>query len=422
MSLSRSSIASVNSKNQEEIMKEMVTQLLQKMEANGFKTTKGTNTFTLANIVADFTSKIIEQRKHDLGALGLWGSNDLSVIVPILFARYRIYNTRHQPSRYNVDFLIKQPQKMGEKVPGYPDLVTLSDGSPLAALAKTERFQIHRLDNKEPTPLGFLYDSIFAGSKLKHGNLEFYESFMTQTGVYIENDFIILPNEVGEAVFYPITNFGNQTDSNSSVLELTLLVKHSTAVDIALPEVFGEVEVTPDFLKFTLTQMMARFPIFRGISKHELLELLREKYNVPVIWLSKFNEISVDVTDEELENIKDFAHENLYKDEAPVTFSNPGNSSVTFKCQNFEKLGHQMLSKFENFLRSRCENGYPIWETESVVGAAFRLVDEFFATEFLLDANFIKSQHPVKIEYHLDSKHTTKVALRVENAESGNQN
>lgn len=376
---------------------EMVSSLLRKMEAHGYKITKGTNTFTLANIVADFTSKIIDQRKHDLGALGFWGSDDLAIVVPILFARYRVYNTRHSPAKYQVDFIPKKT-KMLSGVPGYPNLILIDDQLKIAAKAKISKHQIHNLSNESPTPLGIPYNDVFAGSQLTLKKTKFEESFMSQTGVYHERDYLILPDESGQAVFYPVTNF---EEFGESAMTLTLLVREDSSV--SLPELSPEVTITPDFLKFSLTQMMARFPIFQGISKNDLVMFIKEKYQFPVFLLPDM--LFVDAPQTMIDEIKSFAGENLRHDDE-IDLRKPGEAFVNIELAldetYSEKLRKVVAEKLPEMMK-----------TSDVRRFVHRLVDEFYASEFLLDASYVKSQYPVKITITSSDEIVTKVEIVV---------
>lgn len=378
---------SVTPKTHEERMREILSGILTKMEANGFKTAKGTNTYTIANVVADFVTKIIDHRKHDLSALGIWGSNDLRVIVPMLFARYRIYNTRHTPAKYDVSHLnFGGSLKMGEPLNGYGKLVRVADGSNVVAEAKTETRLISNLKNEEPTDLGIPYDSLFEGSKLTSGDKVFNESYMSQTGVYVERDFVILPDEDGDAVFYPITDFSQET---SESLTLTLLRKPKEELGCSFPKLSSGSEVTPDLLKFILTQAMARFAIFRGITTEELVIFIKEKFKTPVYWDKLLQLISVDLPPADIESIQKFAEENVTKEETIPKMVKPNTLVVTISGET------NLLPEIRNFVSARVSG---IFEKEEAVMLVYSLVDEFFASKFLLNANFEKSQNRVTIK------------------------
>ena len=264
--------------------------LLGMLNLKGFQTNKGSNTYMLASTVVDFINKVIDQRQNDLSILSLWDTQDLSALVPLLYDRYRLYNERHQPKIYDIKNLyLKDQLEYFKPVPSYQKLVCFDPKNELACLAFTKTIIIGRLDNLAPIPLGVDYNELFAGSQLllnarNATDKEFFESYTSEFGVHQERDYIILPNETGEAVFYPITDFRQYSEKVDDSLSLTVLVRPNEMKgygdDIQFPLVKDYVEITPDLLRFTLTQLMQNFAKFRGLSLQELAEFVTYRYQV----------------------------------------------------------------------------------------------------------------------------------------------
>ncbi len=371
--------------------------LLGMLNLKGFQTNKGSNTYMLASTVVDFINKVIDQRQNDLSILSLWDTQDLSALVPLLYDRYRLYNERHQPKIFDVHNLyLKDQLKSFEPVPSHQKLVCIDPQNELACLAFTKNIIINRLDNEVPTSLGTQYEELFAGSQLLLNNREFFESYTSEFGVHQERDYIILPNETGEAVFYPITDFRQELQADDKLddaLKLTVLVRPNDlrdyGEDIEFPLVKDYVEITPDLLRFTLTQLMQNFAKFRGISLQELAEFVSYRYRVDFKLVE--DEFVIDASNAIIQEIKEFADRNLsLVDKVKnIKFVKPKVTEVSAVIeeptlnQKLQHYLHDNLAKFEdiNKLKER----------------VYQLVDMFYAVTFGLDANFAKSQNPCVI-------------------------
>lgn len=369
--------------------------LLGMLNLKGFQTNKGSNTYMLASTVVDFINKVIDQRQNDLSILSLWDTQDLSALVPLLYDRYRLYNERHQPKIYDIKNLyLKDQLEYFKPVPSYQKLVCFDPKNEMACLAFTKTIIIGRLDNLSPIPLGVDYNELFAGSQLLLNDKEFFESYTSEFGVHQERDYIILPNETGEAVFYPITDFRQYSEKVDDSLSLTVLVRPTEmkgyGEDIQFPLVKDYVEITPDLLRFTLTQLMQNFAKFRGLSLQELAEFVTYRYHSDFKLTDE--EFIVDASNAILQEIKEFADRNLcYPDKSKgVKFLKPKVTNVSTVIEEptlNHKLQHYLednLAKFEDLSKLK----------ERV----YQLVDMFYAVTFGLDANFAKSQNPCKIE------------------------
>ena len=371
--------------------------LLGLLNLKGFQTNKGSNTYMLASTVVDFINKVIDQRQNDLSILSLWDTQDLSALVPLLYDRYRLYNERHQPKIYDIKNLyLKDQLEHFKPVPSYQKLICFDPKNELACLAFTKTVIIARLDNEVPTPLGIQYEELFAGSRLVLADLEFHESFTSETGVHQERDYIILPDSSGEATFYPITDFRKSANAeNSNPLELTLLVRPNNMKDYgddpnlaSLELVKDYVEITPDLLRFTLTQLMQNFAKYRGMGPQDLADFVKLRFNCDIKLTE--TELVVDSNFATIQEIRDFAERNLSKF-VQLNINKPKLINVNVVIANQPNL-NQSLQKYLTDNLAKFEDAGRLKER------VYQLVDMFYAVTFGLDANFAKSQNPCKIE------------------------
>lgn len=387
---------------QREQQKDLETLTLM-LNNNGFQTNKGSNTYTLASVVVDFINRVIDRRYQDLSILSLWDTQDLTVLVPMLYDRYRLYNERHQPKIYNIkELYVKDKLAIFEQVPGYQKLTCIDPENEYAALAFTKKIIINRLDNDEPTPLGIQYDELFKGSRLMLNNHEFFESYTSETGVHKERDFIILPNEKGEATFYPITDFRSYNLTGS--LELTILVKLADMRDYGKEfkfELYKDyVEITPDLLRFTLTQLMQNFARYRGMTLDDLYEFIKVRYQLTNEIQAIKDELVLDVSDAIQQEIKEFAERNVSQF-FKINIVRPQEASVYVKIED-----STLNQKMQDYLREKLAK---FEDAEKLEEYVYYLVDMFYALSFGLDANFVKSQHPSKIKVTvIDSENRSK--------------
>lgn len=371
--------------------------LLGMLNLKGFQTNKGSNTYMLASTVVDFINKVIDQRQNDLSILSLWDTQDLSALVPLLYDRYRLYNERHQPKIYDIKNLYLGDQlEYFKPVPSYQKLICFDPKNELACLAFTKTVIIARLDNEVPTPLGIQYEELFAGSRLVLVDLEFHESFTSETGVHQERDYIILPDSSGEATFYPITDFRKSANvENSNPLELTLLVRPNNMKDYgddpnlaSLELVKDYVEITPDLLRFTLTQLMQNFAKYRGMGPQDLADFVKLRFNCDIKLTE--TELVVDSNFATIQEIRKFAERNLSKF-VQLNINKPKLINVNVVIENQPNL-NQSLQKYLTDNLAKFEDAGRLKER------VYQLVDMFYAVTFGLDANFAKSQNPCKIE------------------------
>lgn len=371
--------------------------LLGMLNLKGFQTNKGSNTYMLASTVVDFINKVIDQRQNDLSILSLWDTQDLSALVPLLYDRYRLYNERHQPKIYNIkNLFLKDQLEYFKPVPSYQKLVCFDVKNELACLAFTKTIVITRLDNEVPTQLGVQYDELFAGSQLLLNDREFFESYTSEFGVHQERDYIILPNETGEATFYPITDFRQeiQSDKQGDSMTLTLLVKPNDmrdyGDDLDFPLVKDYVEITPDLLRFTLTQLMQKFAKYRGMSLQEMAEFVAFRYQKDFKLTE--TELVIDASSAIIKELREFADRNLSEldKQKHIKFVKPKLTNVSVSIEE-----HALNHKLHHYLE---DNLAKFEDTAKLKERVYQLVDMFYAVTFGLDANYAKSQSPCKIQ------------------------
>ena len=391
----------IKTKDKQKAQQKDLETLLGMLNLKGFQTNKGSNTYMLASTVVDFINKVIDQRQNDLSILSLWDTQDLSALVPLLYDRYRLYNERHQPNIYDIKNLyLKDQLEYFKPVPSYQKLICFDPKNELACLAFTKTIIIARLDNEVPTPLGIQYEELFAGSQLLLNNREFFESYTSEFGVHQERDYIILPNETGEAVFYPITDFRQElqaTDKLDDSMTLTLLVKPNDmkdyGSDIQFPLIKDYVEITPDLLRFTLTQLMQNFAKYRGMGPQDLADFVKLRFNCDVKLTE--NELVVDSNSATIQEIRKFAERNLSKF-VQLNINKPKLINVNVVIEESNQSNrhalNQSLQKYLTHNLAKFEDAGRLKER------VYQLVDMFYAVTFGLDANFAKSQNPCKIE------------------------
>lgn len=375
-------------KDSDQIKSDM-NQLLDDMERAGFSSRKGSNTYTLAAIVTDFIHKTINKRKQDLSMFNLWETQDLSILAPVMFNRYRLYNERSTPTVYDISGVVSSESKSPkflDPVPGFYQLKYLGNGC--ACHADIYSTTIARLTNDKPSKIGVKYSEILAGGTLTQGKREFVESFMSETGVYHEKDFVILPDLEGNALFYPITDFSR----HKGTLKLTLIVRPKTHPGISLPVIKEPTEVTPDLLKFTLTQLLSKFPVYRGMQLDELYEFIRVKYNKEMSL--KGTEICTLLSDSSILELRDFAKLNVFGN---VTVTKPLEHFIVLKPHEWhDQTIHNSVIDYVQSNLSGLE------EVDSLKEKVYKLVDDWFVKMFGLDANFAKSKNKIMIEIQQD--------------------
>lgn len=382
----------------ERIQKDTVA-LLNEFKAKGYQTREGTNTHLISSIVADFVNKVIDQRKRDLSVLSLWETNDMSVIVPLMFARYRLYNNRHQPEIFDVSDLSGN-LKIHQKVPNLPFLTYVGDNAAIECTIKTISFT--SIGDDKTIDLNVPYDSAYAGSygeliKEDGETINLRESETSETGVFVERDYVIMPNEEGSAIFVPLRDFAREFGISKGTIKITVYCKPSRKVELSktqgLRRLQQAVDITPELLKFTLTQLLAKFPTFRGISKEETKDYLEVKYSTKVELFE--NEIVIGAPDYEIERIQRFVDVNSFE-KLEVRFPNLCRINIHFGDNSKVEL----LRELKDFVRSKLTPMESIVD-DNLTKKVYYLADLFFANKFLLEANKIKNDCKISIKTQL---------------------
>lgn len=307
---------------EEKKLKPEVKKLLQMFEDAGYQTHRGTNSYLLANIIVDYTQRILEERANILTYLNYWETDDLSVLAPLAFERYRIYNMRSTGTIYQAPNAgpIGQTYKgavrisHGEFMQGSPMIVNL--GNPLKLPSSL--------------PLKIKYDQllsggslVFAGNPEGYAKPDFIESFMDEDGKYIEQDYIILPDEEGQAIFYPTHHLVEKLKNSPSLQNATtarelgtlrlLVYIRKTDIIPNLTPIQDAIEVDCDYLRFITSELMAKFAILNRMSVESFVKFLKLRYNADA--KIQGNQIFANLDPLKLQEVLNFAIRNVI---APV--------------------------------------------------------------------------------------------------------
>lgn len=365
------------------------TQLILKdMQSKGFQTNPGTNTHLLANIIADFVNKTISRRKHEIQVVSLWGSDEIEIVAPIAFLTYGIYNERHQPEVYDLtelgDF---SKTTLYQPIPNFTKLVYIGNnqGARVQVLRKTLS-TIHDSVNLQVN-----YSSLMRSSILEANDQVFQESFMSETGVYVPGDYIILPDEQGKAVLYTITDL-----SEFKSLKLVLFTQpNDQKIDYAIPRVQEAIYADANLLKFTITQLMQNFAKFRGMTPQEFREFVELRYHKPCCLVTENNQdfiLGVDLGADEISRLQRFVELNILK---PLTSTislevvKPHEQYITLKSDA------DFLQNCFDYISNKVQK---ISSRELLIKEVFQLLDQFYLEAFGLDARSMKANYPIEIE------------------------
>lgn len=347
--------------------------ILETMKLNGFQTEPGSNTHLLANIMVDYVDRIAQTRREHITQSTIWGTNDLTLMANVLFWRYRIYNERHHPKLFDISEIGDSAQ-IGEPLRLYRHLVKISES--LAAEAGIESFMI---SSPNPTTLGVQYKDVMSLCFAEAGGQTLKESKTSISGKYLEGDFLLLPNEAGYATFYPLKAI-NET------VKLKLLVKKSPQ-QCNLPVVKDSVEVDCDFLRFVLSNLLAKFAVFQGMQPQEIQDYISMKYHLESL-LDATALILAPTYAGTLKEIKTFVDEN---------------SATDLRVQEAEELkvgievsGSLDFNEFVEFLNPRISG---IFKKEEVKELLYKIIDDFFVLKFGIDANTAKIDNKISLKF-----------------------
>lgn len=303
---------------EEKKLKPEVKKLLKMFEEAGYQTHRGTNSYLLANIIVDYTQRILLERANTMTYLNYWETQDIAVLAPLAFERYRIYNMRSSGTIY-------QAVNGGPVGQSYQGSVRISknefmQGQPLLVnLGHPNRIT-------RPLPLKVAYEDLLAGSSLvlsskeqpakDFGEPDFLESFMDEDGKYIEQDYLILPDEEGQAVLIP-TNYYleriKKVDYPVGTNARVLVFARKTDISPDLTPIRDAIEIDCDYLRFITTELMAKFAILNRMSVESFIKFLKLRYFTEA--KVQHNKIYADLPQEKLGEVLDFAVRNVI---APV--------------------------------------------------------------------------------------------------------
>lgn len=262
------------------ILSPEVKEVLKLFEQYGYTTAKGSNSFILANILVDYSHRVLKERAKMMSYLNFWETDDIAVASKIAYEKYRIYNTRTIPELYNPE---RQDLTLGETYNNLPAF------NQYLANANAVKFSLGQASKiKEPIKLKIFYDEIYSSSYVFEGirkieNVKYFESFMDSDGVYIEQDYVILPDDDGYAVFKPLNSFYKRARNSNENLILLLFTERKENLSIPLKQVSERVEITCDYLRFVASELMAKFAILNRMSSVNFLRFLTLRYQKPFL-------------------------------------------------------------------------------------------------------------------------------------------
>lgn len=257
-------------KDEERTLNPELKKVLKLFEDYGYVTHKGSNSFVLANILVDYSQRLLEEKAANLAYLNYWETQDISVLSRLAYERYRIYNTRKTPNLYEnskSSYGLLRTYHNDQEVLADCEEYTISLGNPLKISA--------------PIKLKKTYDSLYAKSLLvdENDNQVGLESFMDDEGGFIEMDYIIIPDLDNEATFIPSkTLIDNLKQSKSKNIKLKIFLEKSSAPPASLKKIKEGYDIDCDYIRFVTTELFAKFKILNRMSVYNFVKFLKLKY------------------------------------------------------------------------------------------------------------------------------------------------
>lgn len=368
---------------EEKRLKPEVKKLLKMFEEAGYQTHRGTNSYLLANIIVDYTQRILLERANTMTYLNYWETDDIAVLAPLAFGRYRIYNMRSSGTIYQAvnDGPVGQTYQgsvrisNGEFMQGAPLMVNLGNPSHIV----------------KPLPLKVAYDELLAGSSLvvsqtpkDFGEPDFFESFMDEDGRYIEQDYLILPDEEGQAIFIPTELFLEKIrkseypkGTNAKLLVFT----RREDINPDLTPIRDAIEIDCDYLRFITSELMAKFAILNRMSVESFAKFLKLRYGTT----AKFdgNVIYAALPTDKLEEVLGFAKRNVI---SPVgqewEIREMGKVTVVVDTWSEDKESEESKSRLAEIVNYLNDNIGGIADPNEIAPMADYYTDEFYRERY----------------------------------------
>ena len=263
------SVHALQVQNKERLKPELQA-LLDKFEEAGYLTHKGTNSYVLANIIVDYTDRMIHDRLANTGNLSYWESQNIALVSLLAFDRYRIYNMRSTPAVYQA----ARPGIIGQQVMNavYNTTDTVLQG-------KYHSINIPRHAWYAPINLNCQYQDLLSFAYLTTPDGKTYqESFMTSDGVYIEQDYYIVPDIKGNSYLHLI-NYPNKSEKIEylNLVFLTTSIKEPEGIRLNTG-----LQITPDYLRFVTTELFGKFKTLTRMQGSQFQKFLTLKYNCDI--------------------------------------------------------------------------------------------------------------------------------------------
>lgn len=285
--------------------------ILDKFAEYGYTTHKGTNSYILANIMVDYADKALKANANLLTHLNYWETQDIGVLSNLAFKRYHLYNMRSKPQLHQLPVTAKDAM-LGERL-----TASVKYSEDLAAQADpviVSLGEISKIQGAKPlkTPYEDLYDHavLYCGDR-RPENIKFHESFMEADGAYIEQDFLILADEEGQAIFVPTARMIQRIKQEgiTGSAKILLFTRRADNLKCPYPRVSEEMVVDGDFLRFVTTELFAKFKILNRMSRESFKKFLFLRYGKEVLIdgariISPFDDrVSGEILDFALKNV-----------------------------------------------------------------------------------------------------------------------
>lgn len=368
---------------EEKRLKPEVKKLLKMFEEAGYQTHRGTNSYLLANIIVDYTQRILLERANTMTYLNYWETDDIAVLAPLAFSRYRIYNMRSSGTIY-------QAVNSGPVGQTYQGAVRISDSEFMQGAPVMVNLGNPNHIGKS-LPLKIAYSDLLSGGSLvvsqtskDFGEPDFFESFMDEDGRYIEQDYIILPDEDGQAVFIPTEFFLEKVrkieypkGTNAKLLVFT----RREDINPDLTPIRDAIVIDCDYLRFITSELMAKFTILNRMSIESFTKFLKLRYNATARF--EGNVIYADLPTAKQEEVLDFARRNVI---APVgqewEIKEMGRVTVVVESYSEDRESEEMKSRLAEIVKYLKDKIGGVADPHEIESMANYFTDEFYRERY----------------------------------------
>ena len=246
-----------------------VNYILEKFKNKGYKTDKGTNTWVIANIMADYGNLVKENLQKNTNSQNFWTSENFNDVVKLAFHRYRIYNNRHFYGEVEHDENSINLQNFTE----YNGTVIVNGVRQVGYL---DSFSLGSAKELKEIKLNIDYNNLLCNSAIfstKRKNQCYFESLQDSNGKFLKRDYLLLPTDDGKTLFTPLIEF-----EKDEFLILKVITRNPNQFDL-IKESF---EVTSDYLRYLCTLNLERIKTFNKLDIKSFVNFLQTKYQKSV--------------------------------------------------------------------------------------------------------------------------------------------